>query len=151
MDSTEGRAEGVERRGAQSRAVARARAADPFLVLVAAALAIAAVSLVVLPGSPAYDPWAWIVWGREFAHLDLSTPHGPSFKPLPVAVTTVLSIFGGAAPALWLVVVRAAGIVAVATAFRVAARLAPGAKVFAGLVAAGGVLLIDGFLERVAP
>ncbi|MFL5925468.1 MAG: hypothetical protein ACJ77E_00840 [Gaiellaceae bacterium] len=149
MGSTEGRAEGVERRGAQSRAVARARAADPFLVLVAAALAIAAVSLVVLPGSPAYDPWAWIVWGREFAHLDLSTPHGPSFKPLPVAVTTVLSIFGGAAPALWLVVVRAAGIVAVATAFRVAARLAPGAKVFAGLVAAGGVLLIDGFLESV--
>ena len=149
MDSTEGRAEGVERRAAQTRAVARARAADPLLVLVAAALAIAAVSLVVLPGSPDYDPWAWIVWGREVAHLDLSTPNGPSFKPLPVAVTTVLSIFGGAAPALWLVVVRAAGIIAVVTAFRVAARLAPGARVFAGLVAAGGVLLIDGFLVNV--
>jgi hypothetical protein len=149
VDGSEVRAEGVERHAAQSRAVARARAADPLLVLVVAALAVAAASLVVLPGSPAYDPWAWIVWGREVAHLDLSTPSGPSFKPLPVAVTTVLSIFGGAAPALWLVVVRAAGIVAVVTAFRVAARLAPGASVFAGLVAAGGVLLIDGFLESV--
>src|SRR5262249_34090079 len=140
-----GSAEGIERRAARSRAVAANRA----VVLVAAALALAAISLVVVPGSPAYDPWAWILWGREVAHLDLTTAHGPSFKPLPVAVTTILSIFGGAAPALWLVVVRAAGIVAVVTAFRVAARLAPDAKVFAGLVAAGGVLLIDGFLVSV--
>jgi hypothetical protein len=149
VDSSEVRAESIERRAAQSRAVGRARVANPFLVVVSAALAVAAVSLVVLPGSPGYDPWAWIVWGREVAHLDLSTPSGPSFKPLPVAITTVLSIFGGAAPELWLVVVRAAGIVAVVSAFRVAARLAPGPKVFAGLLAAGGVLLIDGFLESV--
>ena len=36
------------------------------------------------PSAPTYDPWAWIVWGREILHLDLSTVDGPSWKPLPV-------------------------------------------------------------------
>ena len=34
------------------------------VVLVAAALALAALSLLA-PSSPSYDPFAWVVWGRE--------------------------------------------------------------------------------------
>ncbi len=126
----------------------RAWETHPHLLLVGGALALAALSLLA-PSSPGYDPWAWIVWGREVAHLDLDTAKGPSWKPLPVAFTTVFSLFGGAAPALWIVVTRAAGIVTVVVAFRVAARLSERAKVLAGIVAAGGVLLILGFLESV--
>src|SRR3954451_18354380 len=53
------------------------------------------------PAAPTYDPWAWIIWGREIVHLDLSTAEGPSWKPLPVLLTTPFSLFGGLAPDLW--------------------------------------------------
>src|SRR4051794_30474176 len=36
------------------------------------------------PAVPTYDPWAWIIWGREITHLDLNTVSGPSWKPLPI-------------------------------------------------------------------
>ncbi|MEJ7784126.1 MAG: hypothetical protein WKF96_04925 [Solirubrobacteraceae bacterium] len=85
-------------------------------LLVSGALALAALSLLA-PSSPTYDPWAWIVWGREIAHLDLVTTTGPSWKPLPVLFTTVFSVFGEAAPSLWLVVARAGAIAAVAIAY----------------------------------
>ena len=35
-------------------------------------LALAALSMLG-PFAPTYDPWAWIIWGREILHLDLST------------------------------------------------------------------------------
>ena len=106
----------------------------PGAVAVAACLALAALSLL-LPSAPTYDPWAWIVWGREIAHGTLSTVSGPSWKPLPVAITTVASLFGGAAPALWIVVARAGAIAGVLLAFRVARRLA-GGSLGAGVAAA---------------
>ena len=49
-----------------------------------------------VPFAPTYDPWAWIIWGREILHLDLSTVDGPSWKPLPVLLTTPFALFGGA-------------------------------------------------------
>lgn len=106
--------------------------------LVAGAVALAALSLL-LPSTPTYDPWAWIVWGREITQLDLQTTAGPSWKPLPVAFTTVFALFGDAAPSLWLVVARAGHVVAVALAFRVARRL--GGGVPGGLAAAGALAL----------
>lgn len=113
----------------------------------AACLALAALSLL-LPSSPTYDPWAWIVWGREVLHLDLSTVDGPSWKPLPVLFTTVFALFGSsAAPALWLVVARAGAIAAVVLAFRVARRL--GGPV-AGAAAAGGLVLTPWFVRHSA-
>ena len=122
--------------------------AHPLLVLTGAAVVVAAVSLV-WRSAPGYDPWAWIVWGREIAHLELDTAKGPSWKPLPVAFTTVFSLFGDAAPTLWLLVSRAGGILAVLMAARVACRLAGGMMLLGGAVAAGGVLLILDFLEAV--
>ncbi len=41
-----------------------------------AACVLGAVASFVLPSEPSYDPWAWIVWGREIASLDLSSKQG---------------------------------------------------------------------------
>ncbi|MGH8939323.1 MAG: hypothetical protein ACRDV2_08225, partial [Actinomycetes bacterium] len=71
-----------------------------------------------------YDPWAWLVWGREVTRGQLSTDGGPTWKPLPVLVTTVLAAFGDAAPALWLVLARAGGLFAMVLTYRLAARFA---------------------------
>ena len=51
-----------------------------------------------LPSTLGYDAWAWTVWGRELAHLDLATTAGPSFKPLPVLALAPLSVLGAATP-----------------------------------------------------
>jgi hypothetical protein len=74
------------------------------------------------PAAPTYDPWAWIIWGREIMHLDLSTVDGPSWKPLPVLLTTPFSLFGGLAPDLWLFVARAGAIAGVVMLFRLGRR-----------------------------
>ena len=39
-----------------------------------------------LPYLPVYDPWAWLIWGRELLHGGLETAAGPSWKPLPVLI-----------------------------------------------------------------
>ena len=31
-----------------------------------------------LPATLGYDAWAWTVWGRQLAHLDLATTAGPA-------------------------------------------------------------------------
>ena len=64
--------------------------ARPWKLLLLCCLGLAALSLLT-PSTPTYDPWAWIIWGREIAHFDLSTVEGPSWKPLPVFFTTPFS------------------------------------------------------------
>ena len=125
-------------------ATARARARGRLLVL--ACLGLAALSLLG-PSNPTYDPWAWIIWGREITHLDLNTVSGPSWKPLPVLFTTVFSLFGDdAAPNLWLVIARAGGLLAIAMAYRLGARLGGWP---AGVIAALALLLADGLRAHV--
>ena len=92
-------------------------------IAVAACLALAAASLLAAH-EPVYDAWAWLVWGRELAQLDLDTTSGPSFKPLPVLVTAVLSLAGDGAPALWILLVRAAWLLSLVLAAQIAYRLA---------------------------
>src|SRR4051812_21987092 len=75
------------------------------------------------PAAPTYDPWAWIIWGREVLHLDLSTLYGPSWKPLPVMLTTPFALFGPAAPDLWLFVARASTMAGVVLLFSIGRRL----------------------------
>lgn len=123
----------------------------PVTLLAGGCLALAALSLLA-PSTPTYDPWTWLGWGREVVHLDLSTRGGPAWKPLPVAFTTVFSLAGGAAPALWLVVARAGGLLALALAFTLAHRLA-GRRwvgVAAGVVAVGALLGASDFVRTVA-
>jgi hypothetical protein len=106
---------------------------------VAAALILAALSLL-LPWALAFDPWAWMVWGRDVLRLGLDTAGGPAWKPLPVVVTTLLAPAGAVAPALWLVVARAGGLLALAGAAALAARLA---GPVAAVVAAGAMALSE--------
>ena len=108
------------------------------------ALPLAAISLA-LPFFPVYDPWAWLVWGRELAQGSLETAAGPSWKPLPVLIDAPLSLLGGAAPKAWLLVARAGWICAPLLAGLLAARLS-GAETgrwrwVAAAVAAGSVAL----------
>ena len=80
--------------------------ARPIALLALACVALAALSLLG-PSTPTYDPWAWIIWGREVVHLDLVTTDGPSWKPLPILFTAPFSLVGdGPAPELWLLVAR---------------------------------------------
>ncbi len=98
-----------------------------------------------LPTVPSYDPWSWVVWGREVfdPHLSFFVGGGPSWKPLPVIFTAVFGLFGGAGPTLWVIAARAGGLLGLVAAYRLAARLAEGRRwaVVAGLIAAAGVVL----------
>src|SRR3954469_19723493 len=104
-------------------------------VAVCAALAVASLAL---PSGPTYDPYAWLIWGRDLAHLDLTTTGGgTSWKPLPALIDALLSPLGGAAADGWLVVARAGALFAVFMAFRLAWRLAPRSqRLVGGVVAA---------------
>ena len=119
--------------------------ARPWKLLVLGCLALAALSLL-LPSTPTYDPWAWIIWGREVMHLDLVTSDGPSWKPLPVFFTAPFSLVGdGPAPELWVMIARAGGALAIAMTYRLAARLA---GPWAGLIAAATLTVSDEFIRN---
>ena len=137
--------------GASAAAPPVARRLVPTGGSVVAACAVVSVASLALPATLGFDPWAWLVWGREVGHLGLDTTGGPSWKPLPVLVTTVLTAAGDLAPTLWLVVARTAALLTLVVTYRLAARFAGPA---AGAVAAGLLLLTpDGgprFLRLVA-
>jgi hypothetical protein len=44
-----------------------------MLIPIAACIGLGALSLL-LPSEPSYDPWAWFVWSREIAGLELGRP-----------------------------------------------------------------------------
>ncbi len=94
-----------------------------YVGLIIATLTIAALSLLI-PSTPSYDPWSWLVWSRQIIHGHLTiTSGGTSWKPLPMIFTIPFALFGKAAPDLWLVVARAGALAAVAMVFRLAYRL----------------------------
>jgi len=93
-----------------------------YLALALGSLLVGSLSLL-YPSTPSYDPWGWLLWGRELLHLKLNTVGANSFKPLPVLFTLPFALFGKAQPDLWLVVGRAGAVFAVAMAIRLAARL----------------------------
>nr|MBA3508821.1 hypothetical protein [Thermoleophilaceae bacterium] len=92
------------------------------------------------------DPWGWIVWGREILHGELDTDSvlSPAWKPLPVLLTTPLALLGEGAPAAWMVIARAAGLVALVLAYGLGRRLAGR---LAGGVAALTLALSGGWLR----
>jgi hypothetical protein len=108
-------------------------------------VALAAISAAALPTVPSYDPWSWIVWGKEVTdpHLSFVVSGGPSWKPLPFLFTTVYGPFGSAAPTLWVITARAAGLLGLVAAWRLASRLVGGGwgGALAGLLAVIGVVL----------
>jgi hypothetical protein len=108
--------------------------------------ALAALSLLAADQTT-YDPTAWLIWGREIVHGELSTTGGPSWKPLPILVTAPAALLGdAAAQQVWLVVARTGGMVALVLAFVLARRL--GGAV-AGVIAAAALVLASGTATRV--
>jgi len=116
--------------------------------LVAGCLALAGLSLLG-PSVPSYDPFAWLVWGREIVShgQTLDMAGGPSWKPLPVFFTAPFALTGGAAPYLWLLVARAGALLGLAGAFALARRLA---GAWAGAVAAATLLLTQEYVSLAA-
>jgi hypothetical protein len=102
-----------------------------------------AVATLAFPSGPGYDQYAWLIWGRDLAHLDFSvTGSGTSFKPLPVLVDALLAPLGRNAAYGWLVIARAGVLFAVVMAFRLAWRLAPrDLRLLAGVIAAAALTL----------
>ncbi len=102
-----------------------------------------AVASLALSSTPGFDPSGWVLWGRELAgHGTFSTLGYPSWKPLPALVDTAFALVSlNSVPWLWLVLARAAGLLAVVLAARVAYRLGGrGAAVAAAL----GIVLLRG-------
>jgi hypothetical protein len=133
-------------------AVVRAPRLSPpraALAGIAAVLALVALSMLVVRPAPSYDPWSWLLWGRELAHGTLDTREGPAFKPLPVGLTALLAPTGSLAPVLWVALVRVSALLALLFSFRLGRRLAGGSRT-AGVLAAGGVALCGAFLGTAA-
>jgi hypothetical protein len=120
-----------------------------YLVLALVSLVLGSLSLL-YPSTPSYDPWGWLLWGREILHLKLNTVGSNSFKPLPVLFTLPFALFGRAQPDLWLAVGRSGAIFAVLMAFKLAARLTmwfgagPGERRGAARVIAYGPAVLAG-------
>ncbi len=136
-----------------------------YIGLIVVAVSVGALSLLI-PSTPSYDPWAWIVWGREIVHLKLHTTGGPSWKPLPMIFTVPFALFGNAEPNLWLMIARAGAVAAVVMVFRLSFRLTrqvgsyfthapaePGRlgvlapALLAGVIAAVGLALSGGYIS----
>ena len=130
----------------------RVPARAPMSWLLVACLAVSAVSLL-YPTTPTYDPWAWIMWGREILHLDLVTTGGPSWKPLPILFTAPFALLGDdIAPYLWVWVARAGGLLGCVLAYRVARRLIGGGwfGASAGIAAAAALLSSNKYVRDAA-
>ncbi|MGO9973002.1 MAG: hypothetical protein ACLP01_09375 [Solirubrobacteraceae bacterium] len=122
---------------------------SPLLLWWGVSLALAVLTAIVWPTVPSYDPFSWVVWGRELTdpHLSFYVGNGPSWKPLPVLFTSMYGVFGGAAPKLWVITARTGGIAGLIAAYRLAALLIKRAGltrtacIVGGLFAALGIVL----------
>ncbi len=147
--------------GATASSRLRGFISQPAVAVVAGALVLSAVSLL-YPSTPTYDPWAWIIWGREIVHFNLETTGGPSWKPLPMFFTVPFGLFGELAPDLWLIIARAGTLISLLLAFILAGRFCEATwgaadaprrgwvASMAGLVGAVIVLLQVGYIRYAA-
>jgi len=116
-----------------------------MVLIIVGCLAVSALTLL-FPSTPTYDPWAWILWGREIAHLDLVTEGGPSWKPLPIFFTVPFSLFGqDLAPYLWLWVARAGGLLGCVMAYRMAFRFV-GGRIYGALAGVSAFAALLSFI-----
>lgn len=111
-----------------------------LLYSLAACLVLATASLLIAD-EPVYDAWAWLTWGRELTQLELDTTTGPAWKPLTVALAVALPLAGDAAPQFWLVLVRAAWLLALVLAAELAWHLTAARPRAARVAAAGFAVL----------
>jgi hypothetical protein len=124
-----------------------------MVIPIAACIGLGALSLL-LPSEPSYDPWAWFVWSREIAHLELDTDGGPSWKPLPVLLLAFTAPLGDEVPVtLWIALARAGALLGLVLAYRLAARFAGGPRALravAGTTAAVALALTPDWFQFTA-
>ncbi|MGI8712923.1 MAG: hypothetical protein ACR2NR_07035 [Solirubrobacteraceae bacterium] len=88
------------------------------------AVVAASVLFVVLIGMrPSYDPYGWLVWGRQVLHWNLNTDGAPSWKPLTFLFTLPYALFGHTAVSLWMVTSVVGTLAGAVFAGRIAYRL----------------------------
>ncbi len=107
-------------------------------MLIAAVLLIGAVLLVLWARTrPGFDPYGWLVWGRQTVSGALDTNAAPSWKPLPYLLTVPFALAGHDQVWLWLLTSVAVSLSGVGFAARIAHRLtaAPSQRRYAGLAA----------------
>ena len=91
-----------------------------WAVVALAVIAAAAVFVAVAGFKPGYDPYGWLVWGRQTLHWNLNTDGAPSWKPLTFLFTLPYALFGHAAVTLWTVTSVAATLAGGVFAARIA-------------------------------
>jgi hypothetical protein len=92
--------------------------------IVAAATALISLLLVVWARTrPGFDPYGWLVWGRQTLSWSLDTNAAPSWKPLPYLFTVPYAVFGHLQVWLWMITAAAASLAGVVFAGRIAFRL----------------------------
>jgi hypothetical protein len=87
---------------------------------------------------PGFDPYGWLVWGRQTLTASLDTNAAPSWKPLPYLFTVPYALAGHYQMWLWMITSVAVSLSGVVFAGRIAYRLtaAPPERRWAGIAAA---------------
>jgi len=119
----------------------------PLVAAVATAVGLLVISLLLLLWAktrPGFDPYGWLVWGRQTVAGNLNTNAAPSWKPLPYLFTAPYGLFGHYQLWLWMVTSLAVSLAGAVFAGRIAYRLTPrdskrryGAYAAAAFAAAG--------------
>jgi hypothetical protein len=125
-------------------------ASSPLVVALATAAGLLIVSTLILLWAktrPGFDPYGWLVWGRQTVAGNLDTNAAPSWKPLPYLFTVPYGLFGHYQLWLWMITALAVSLSGSVFAGRIAYRLtgagterryaAWAAAVFAGLALLG--------------
>jgi hypothetical protein len=128
----------------------RLGARSPLVVVALTAVGLLLLSTVIIVWAktrPGFDPFGWLVWGRQTVAGNLNTNAAPSWKPLPYLFTVPYGVFGHYQLWLWMITVLAVSLSGSVFAGRIAYRLTgadPGrryaayvAAVFAGLALLG--------------
>jgi hypothetical protein len=96
----------------------------PTVLLIAiAVLALATVIVLWARTRPGYDPYGWLVWGRQTIKGALDTNAAPSWKPLPYLFTFPYALFGHYQLWLWMITSVAISLSGVVFAARIAYRV----------------------------
>jgi hypothetical protein len=97
-----------------------------LLIVLGSAAGLFVVSLLILLWArtrPGFDPYGWLVWGRQTVAGNLSTNAAPSWKPLPYLFTAPYGLFGHYQLWLWMVTSLAVSLAGAVFAGRIAYRL----------------------------
>lgn len=89
-------------------------------------LGVAVVLLLWARTRPGFDPFGWLVWGRQALAGNLNLGGAPSWKPLPFLFTVPYALTGHLQLRLWMITAAAIDLAGVGFAGRIAYRLVGG-------------------------